>query len=98
MSIVLVGGNDRMTGRYKDICKKYSYKAKVFIKMPADFDKKIGCPDLAVVFCDTCSHKMLQSVNKRAEKANFPVVHCGSASCNSLKNILEKWSVKENGI
>ena len=37
MSIVVVGGNDRMATRYKDICKSFKCKAKVFTQMPADF-------------------------------------------------------------
>ena len=53
MSVIIVGGNDRMATRYKDICKSYDCKAKVFIKYPTGFDKKIGSPDLAVVFTDT---------------------------------------------
>ena len=56
MSVIIVGGNDRMATRYKDICKSYDCKAKVFIKYPTGFDKKIGSPDLAVVFTDTVSH------------------------------------------
>ena len=39
MSIVVVGGNDRMATRYKDICKSFKCKAKVFTQMPADFEK-----------------------------------------------------------
>lgn len=33
MSIVVVGGNDRMATRYKDICRSYNCKAKVFTQM-----------------------------------------------------------------
>ena len=57
MSVVLVGGNDRMVTRYKNICKDYDCKAKVFIKMPADFERKLGTPDLVIVFTNTVSHK-----------------------------------------
>ena len=46
MSIVIVGGHDRMVGQYKKICKSYKCKCKVFTQMEADFSKKIGCPDL----------------------------------------------------
>ncbi len=90
MSIVLVGGNDRMQTRYKDICKEYNCKAKVFIKMPTDFENKIGNPDLVVVFTDTCSHKMLTGVKHRADKSNFKVATVHSASVSSLKNVLEE--------
>ena len=46
MSIVIVGGNDRMATRYQDICKSFHIKSKVFTQMPADFENKIGFPDL----------------------------------------------------
>ena len=49
MSIVIVGGHDRMVGQYKKICKSYKCKCKVFTQMEADFGKKIGCPDLLVL-------------------------------------------------
>ena len=70
MSVIIVGGNDRMATRYKDICKSYDCKAKVFIKYPTGFDKKIGSPDLAVVFTDTVSKlksfEHYQKLNKTA--------------------------------
>ena len=53
MSIVIVGGHDRMVGQYKKICKSYKCKCKVFTQMEADFGKKIGCPDLLVLFTNT---------------------------------------------
>ena len=45
MSIVIVGGHDRMVGQYKKICKSYKCKCKVFTQMEADFGKKIGLSD-----------------------------------------------------
>ncbi len=91
MSVVIVGGNDRMATRYKDICKQYDCKAKVFIKYAAEMDKKIGSPDLAVVFTDTVSHKLLGSVSRRAQKLDFPVELCRSSSVSALKNVLAKY-------
>ena len=72
MSVVVVGGNDRMVTRYKEICKEYRCKAKVFTQMPADFDNKLGRPDLMVVFTNTCSHKMVNCVDRRSEKLDIP--------------------------
>ena len=72
MSVIIVGGNDRMATRYKDICKSYDCKAKVFIKYPTGFDKKIGSHDLAVVFTDTVSHKMLNGLTKEQANLIFP--------------------------
>lgn len=44
MSVVIVGGNERMECQYRQICKQFGYKAKVFTKMPADFKKQIAAP------------------------------------------------------
>ena len=49
MSVVIVGGHDRMVAQYKKICKSYKCKVKVFTHMGADFNKQIGCPDLLVL-------------------------------------------------
>ena len=61
MSVVIVGGHDRMVAQYKKICKAYKCKVKVFTHMKADFDKQIGCPDLLVLFTNTVSHKMVKT-------------------------------------
>ncbi|MBQ8825876.1 MAG: DUF2325 domain-containing protein [Oscillospiraceae bacterium] len=94
MSVVVVGGNDRMATRYKDICKSFNCKAKVFTQMPSDFENKLGTPDLMVVFTSTCSHKMVCRVNSRSQKNNIPVVRIHSASASALKNVLEEYCVK----
>ena len=46
MSVVIIGGHDRMVCQYKKICKSHKCKAKVFTQMSADLDKQIGDPDL----------------------------------------------------
>lgn len=94
MSVVVIGGNDRMATRYKEICRSYSCKAKVFTQMPADFDNKLGKPDLMVVFTNTCSHKMVNSVNQRSAKLDIPVVKIHSASATALKTVLSQYAEK----
>ncbi|MBQ8789753.1 MAG: DUF2325 domain-containing protein [Ruminiclostridium sp.] len=91
MSVVLIGGNDCMASRYKDICKSYNCKAKVFTKMQTDFESKLGTPDLMVVFTNTCSHKMLNSVNKKSGKTGIPVVRIRTAGATALKSVLEQY-------
>ncbi len=91
MSIVIVGGNDRMATRYSDVCKSYNFKAKVFTQMPTDFESKIGNPDLIAVFTGTCSHKMLGGVKRRSEKQGIPVRHINSSSVSALKQFLENY-------
>lgn len=42
MSVVIVGGNDRMVRQYKDLCEEYSCSAKVFTQMKSGLKEKIG--------------------------------------------------------
>jgi hypothetical protein len=93
MSVILIGGNDRMATRYKDICKSYHCKAKVFTQMPSDFENKLGNPDLMVVFTNTCSHKMLNTVSRKSKKEDIPVAHIHTASVSALKNVLEQYCI-----
>lgn len=85
MSVVVVGGNDCMATRYKDICKSYNCKAKVFTQMPSDFENKLGYPDLMIVFTNACSHKMVKQVNQRSRKNGIPIAKIHNASVNALK-------------
>lgn len=93
MSVVVIGGNDRMATRYKDICEEYNCKAKVFTQMPSDFENKLGKPDLMVVFTNTCSHKTVNSVNQKSRKHDIPVARIHSASASALKCVLEQYCV-----
>ena len=51
MSVVIVGGNDRMATRYQDICKQFNFKSKVFTQMPTDFENKKDEKLLSLYFC-----------------------------------------------
>ena len=42
MSIVIVGGNDRMIRFYKDACEDFGCRAKVFTQMRDGMKNKIG--------------------------------------------------------
>ena len=90
MSVVIVGGNDCMVCRYKNICKKYSYKAKVFTQVPNDFKYKIGSPDLVVLFTSTVSHSMVRCAVKEAQRKNVEVIRSHTSSANALVSILEE--------
>ncbi|MGN0677473.1 MAG: DUF2325 domain-containing protein [Ruminococcus sp.] len=48
-------------------------------------------PDLVVVFTNTCSHKMINSVKRKSQKHDIPVARIHNASANALKNILENY-------
>ena len=88
MSIVIVGGHDRMVAQYKKICKSYKCKCKVFTQMEADLSKKIGCPDLLVLFTNTVSHKMVKCALDEFGSST-DIVRCHTSSGNALNGILE---------
>ena len=89
MSVVIIGGNERMEQQYKQICKKHKCKAKVFTKMKTDLKNKIGSPDLLILFTSTVSHKMVHCALKEAERYNIRVERAHSSSASALENVLQ---------
>ena len=90
MSVVIIGGNERMVCQYSDICKCYGCKAKVFPKEHGSVRKKIGCPDLLILFTNTVSHKMVRCAVSEAKNKNIEVVRSHSSSQAALTEILEQ--------
>lgn len=89
MSVVIVGGNDCMVRRYKDICSEYKCQAKVFTQMRDGLKNKIGNPDLLVLFTSTMSHKMMRCALNEVKSLNIPIARSHTSSAAALKNILE---------
>ena len=92
MSVVIIGGHERMETQYKDICKRYKCKAKVFTKMKTDLKNKIGNPDLLILFTSTMSHKMMHCAVSEAERKNAIVERSHSSSASALIGILEQYA------
>lgn len=91
MSVVIVGGNDCMVCKYKDLCKKYNCKAKVFTHM-VGIKNQIGNPDLLVLFTNTVSHKMVKTaLAKTKGQQNIKIARCHSSSMTALKGVLEEY-------
>ena len=88
MSVVIVGGHDRMVCHYKKICKQFKCKAKVFTHMSADLNKQLGQPDLFVLFTNTVSHKMVKTALDEAKRSNAKVVRSHTSSGAALTEIL----------
>ena len=55
MSVVILGGNECMVRKYKDLCRSYQCSAKVISKMGGTLKNRLGNPDLLVMFTDTIS-------------------------------------------
>jgi hypothetical protein len=90
MSVVIVGGNERMVRQYIDLCKEYQCNAKVFCKMRDGLKNKIGTPDLVILFTNTTSHKMVRCALNEIKGRNTMVARSHSSSVSALRNILSE--------
>ena len=88
MSIVIVGGNERMVCQYHNICKNYGCKAKVFAKEKGAMKKNLGCPDLMILFTNT--------VLQEAKKNNIPIARIHTSSAAALHTVLNEYTGKES--
>lgn len=91
MSVVIVGGHDRMVCQYRKICKSYQCKAKIFTQMSASMDKQMGSPDLFILFTNTVSHKMVKTAVDEAKRKKIHVVRCHTSSSAALEQILREY-------
>jgi hypothetical protein len=93
MSIVIIGGHDRMICQYRTICKKYGCKAKIYTQAAANLDCLIGNPDLIVLFTNPVSHEMVKIAKKAAAQKAIDLVQSHNGSANALKSILDNCCV-----
>ena len=92
MSVVIVGGNERMEGQYESICREYGCKARIYTKENGSFKKKLGYPDLLILFTGTVSHKMVTSALQEAKKSNIPVTRIHTSSAAALHSVLTAYA------
>lgn len=89
MSVVIIGGNECMERRYKEVCGEHGCCAKVFCKYKSSLADRIGNPDLMILFTHTVSHKMVRCALDSAGDGTR-VVRSHSSSMASLRSILEE--------
>ena len=90
MSVVIIGGNDRMQRIYTDACASYGCTAKIFMDNKGVIRKKIGSPDLLILFTSTVSHKMAESAVAEAKRCNARIARSHSSSLSALHGILRE--------
>lgn len=90
MSVVILGGNECMERRYKDLCAQYRCDVKVFTKAPNGLRNKIGSPDLMIFFTDTISHKMVRSALCETKGIDMIIERSHTSSISALRGILER--------
>ena len=93
MSIVIVGGNECMERQYKNICKDYGCKVKVFARYDSRMNTQMGNPDLMILFTSTVSHKMVRIALSEAKRTNSIVARSHSSSASALHRILGEYCV-----
>lgn len=81
-----------MVTKYKDLCKEYKCRAKVFTQMKGTLRNKIGSPDLLVLFTSTVSHKMINCAINETKGKNTVIARSHSSSASALKSILEEYA------
>ncbi len=88
MCVVIVGGNECMVCQYKDICQNHGCEAKIFVKERGAIKKKMGCPDLLILFTNTVSHKMVNSAVDEAKRNKIPIARVHTSSASALNQVL----------
>ena len=92
MSVVIVGGNDCMVRQYIDLCEKHQCEAKVFTQMKSGLKRKVGNPDLMILFTSTMSHKMVHYALNEIKGQDTIVARSHSSSKSALENILKQYA------
>ena len=83
MSIVVIGGNERMESCYKSIAKSFGYKTKIYTKMSRKMSKSI-------IFTSTVSHKMTMKAEEEARRQNIPILRSHSSGKVAFENCIKE--------
>ena len=95
MSVVILGGNECMERRYKELCGAYQCQAKVLTKPSGGLKNKLGRPDLMIFFTNTMSHKLVQGALSELKGSSTIIERCHTSSLSALRGILEIYAVQE---
>jgi len=90
MSIVVIGGHDRMKKKYQEVGSQFGCKVKVFTYDTPKLEKNIGSPDYVIMFTDVVSHKLINVALKICKKNQVPNVRLHNSSLNSIKSAFEQ--------
>jgi hypothetical protein len=93
MSIILVGGMDRLERHYLIEAEKLGIDLKFFSKAESSISSKIGSADAMVIFTNKISHRVKNEVMNAARSRNIPVMmyhSCGVCTLRDCLNCLKK--------
>ena len=80
MSLLVIGGHERMEKDYYKLAKSRGYKTKVYTTMSSQVKNSIGSPDAIVILTSTVSHKLTRIVESQARKMDIPIIRHKNSS------------------
>jgi len=82
MSVVLVGGMDRLGNQYRKEAKRMGMKLRIFNQSENDLEGKIGSADAVVIFTNKVSHQARNQAVATAKRRGIPLfMHHGCGVC-----------------
>lgn len=90
MSIVIIGGHERMESQYKSIGLSFGYKTKVYTKASQKLNNGIGNPDAIIILTTTVSHKMSMKAEEQAKKKDIPILRSHSSSKVAFRECMKR--------
>lgn len=93
MSLLVIGGHERMERDYKNLAKNRGYKTKIYTTMSSQAKKSIGSPDAIVIFTSTVSHKLTKIVEAQAKKLDIPIFRHRNSSKVAFNECLSEVDV-----
>lgn len=79
-----------MERQYEEICRGYGYDAKIYTKENGSLKRKLGNPDLLILFTSTVSHKMVISAVQEAKRAGIRIARTHSGSASALHSLMQE--------
>lgn len=89
MSILLIGGLDRLEKHYLDEAKQRGINLKVFTKPKKHISKKIGKVDVVIIFTDKISHPVKNEITKFARSRGIPFFMYHNCGLCTLRKCLD---------
>lgn len=92
MSVIIIGGNERMERDYALACSRHGCTAKIFTRRHKDLRHVFGCPDLCILFTSTVSHNMVRIATDEARRRNVPLARSHTSSLAALNALLGQFA------
>lgn len=93
MSLVILGGLDRLKRDYTNTGKKFGFRVKTFSQRVPDFAKRLRNVGAIVLFTGRVSHAMANDVFRIARELNIPLVRIKNSGVSGLEDGLKELAV-----